>query len=566
MYLAYYGILKRSSFDKGVTESNYRKSIAVLPFKNLNDSATNQYFIDGVMEEILTNLSKIHYLRVVSRTSVEQFRSRIMTTSEIAKKLKVAYLLEGSGQKSGNKFCLRIQLIEASKDSHIWAKSYEQEVNETRDIFAIQSEVAQLVASELKATITQEERQLIDKIPTTNLTAYDFCLRAKEANSKDIWPGFNQEAEKRAAALYHKALEYDSTYAQAYTGLAEIVWIRLDRDTSIIDINTFNKYLDSLLVLTDIALSYDDKLAAAYNLRGVYYYYKHSATKSEAEYDKAIRINPNDVGAYWRKITNLYMDVDLVKTLEAIQKITSLSHGSELLGNLRNMADVYNQAGFPEKGDVFSLEALKLDGDSVMYSNKIVDNAAVYLGDYKRAIEYYEKGLLRDSTDAGVLGYLGGLYLRLGKYQESLKYYKKYISLLRSRGQTKPPLESYIGYAYLQNGYRKEADFYFDKIIESLDNPFWRYRNTGGLEIWAEYTLAGIYACRGDKGKAYEHLKMFDQIQSVGLQWVTSIKNEPLFNSIRNEPEFQKIVRNIEARYQTEHERVRKWLEEKGEL
>jgi len=552
-----------SAKDSIISSKERERSIAVLPFENLSDSTANQYFIDGLRDEIFTDLSHIHDLRITSRTSVEQFRESDKTAAEIAKKLDVEYIVEGSGQKYDNSYQLRIQLIDAKNDKQLWAESYDKEIRETKDIYGTQSEIAQLIATKLKATITPQEKQLIDKIPTINLTAYDFYQKAEEENMGG-YPEFNAAAARRKEVLLHKALKCDSTYAQAYAGLAEILWVRIDRDTTITDINIFNKYLDSMLVLTNIALSNDDKLAAAYNLRGVYYGYKGSAKKAEEEYDKAIRINPNDKGAYGSKMM-IYMDVDLVKTLENFQKMISLSHGSELVSDLKWVAQFYSAAGFPEKANDFCLEALKLDGDSVMYLKGIVDLAASFLGDYKRAIEYYEKGLLRDSTDTGVVFKLGGFYLQMGKYQKSLNYYKKYISLLRSRGETKPPLEPSIAYAYLQNGYKKEADFYFNKMIESFSNPFVRYHFPGYV-IWDEYALSAIYACRGDKGKAYEHLKMFDQVQSVGLQWVNGIKNDPLFNSIRNEPEFQKVVRNMETRYQAEHKRVKKWMEEQGKL
>lgn len=563
VFLGYSFFFKTIKDYVGNPVAGTEKSIAVLPFNNQSDSTANQYFIDGVMEEILTNLSRIHDLRVVSRTSVEQFRESKTPTSEIAKKLHVDYVVEGSGQKYGNSLSLRVQLIDASKDKHIWAESYEQEIGEPKDIFKIQSRIAQSIAVELKATITPEEKKLIDKIPTTNLTAYDFYLKAED-EVMGQWPEFKPEAARRKEVLLHKALKCDSTYAQAYASLAGILWVKIDRDSSITDINIFNKYVDSMLVFTNTALSYDDKLAEAYNIRGVYYGYKGSAKKSVEEYDKAIRINPNYGGAYL-SIALTYQNVDLIKTLVNGQKAASLSHGSELLGILKILAYFYYQAGFPDKGNNILLEASKLDGDSAMYIGYVVYYKAIYLGDYKSAIGYYEKRYLRDSTDAGVLDNLGKFYLLLGHYQESLKYYKKYISLLKSRGQTKPPLESNIGYSYLRNGYRKEADFYFDKTIEGYTNPLFRARYVY-REIEWDYNLASIYAGRGDKGQAYENLKMFDQSQTVSLDWVTSIKNNPLFNNIKNEPEFQKIVRNIEARYQAEHERVRKWLEKQKML
>ena len=157
------------------------KSIAVLPFVNDSPDQENAYFINGIMDEILNNLQKIKDFRVLSRTSTEQYRgSNKPAIPKIAKKLDVNYIVEGSGQKYGNTFRLRVQLIAANNEKHIWGESYEQEIKETKDIFRIQSQIAQTIASELKATITPEEKQLIEKTSTSNLTAYDFYQRGNE--------------------------------------------------------------------------------------------------------------------------------------------------------------------------------------------------------------------------------------------------------------------------------------------------------------------------------------------------------------------------------------------------
>jgi TolB-like protein/AraC-like DNA-binding protein/tetratricopeptide (TPR) repeat protein len=538
-------------------------SIAVLPFKNMSDSINNRYFIDGLMEEILTDLSRIHDLRVISRSSVEQFRESTNSTSDIANKLHVNYIVEGSGQKYGNTFRLRVQLIEASTDRHIWAESFEQEVKEVKDIFGIQSHIAQVIASELKASITTEEKLIIEKLPTRSLTAYDFFQRGKDELDKHPYPEFNHEAVRRAEVLFHKALEYDLTFARAYTGLAEVLWIKRDRDNSIGNSNLLNNYLDSMLVLSGIALSYDDKLSEAYIIRGAYYSSKGNINKALEELDKAIKCNPNDYSAYWNKVF-LYQNLDLVKQLENVQKAATLNRGLELPGILRETGYIYYDAGFPEKGNDFYLEALKLDGDSIKYSDDLFWFIGSHQGDFKKAIEYFETRYLKDSADAVVLDLLGYFNSFLGQYQESLKFAKKYISLLKSRGQTDPPLEPFIGNAYLQNGYTKEAEYYFDKQIEVVDSHL--YKSRPEASIYVDYALADIYSCKGYKQKAYEYLKIFDQAKTVSLDWVILIKNDPLFSSIRNEPGFQQIVSNVEARYQSEHERVRKWMEDHGVL
>ena len=155
------------------------KSIAVLPFINDSPDQENTYFINGVMEEILNNLQKIKDLRVISRTSVEQYRGQKRPISEIAQELGVNYIVEGSGQKYGNNFRLRAQLIKADHESHLWGESFQNEINDVKDIFSIQIQIAESMAAELKAIITPVEKKLIEKIPTTDLTAYDAYLKGQ---------------------------------------------------------------------------------------------------------------------------------------------------------------------------------------------------------------------------------------------------------------------------------------------------------------------------------------------------------------------------------------------------
>jgi len=295
-------IILINNYFKRIPENSLEKSIAVLPFKNLNDTLANQYFIDGLMEEILTDLSRIHNMRVISRSSVEQYRESKRSATEIAKKLGVNYIVEGSGQKYGNTLRLMVQLIRAKgKEAHLWARSYEQEITGTKDIFGIQSKIAQSIAAELKANVTSEEKRLMEKIPTQNLTAYDFYQRGREEHWFEYIYRFNNKSLmslKKTENLYRKALENDSAFALAYAGLARVYWNRYHDKIE----TYFNEnYLDSVLILCNIALSYDDRLADAYILKGKYYRDNHKPEKSLREYDKAISLNPNDWLAYWEK-------------------------------------------------------------------------------------------------------------------------------------------------------------------------------------------------------------------------------------------------------------------------
>jgi TolB-like protein len=556
---AIYKIIDRSNQTHALT--NLEKSIAVLPFRNDTPNDSTTYFLNGVMDEILNNLQKISdFSKVLSRTSTEQYRGSTKTSlPNIAKELNVNYIVEGSGQKYGNKFVLRVQLIVGNNEKHLWGKSYNQEIRETSDIISIQSEIAQSIATELKAIISPKEKELIKKVPTGNLTAYDFYQRGREEHTKYWINNSNKAVLQKAEDLYRKALKYDSTFAQAYTGLAMVYW-----DKHYWQEYFSKNFMDSILILTNIALSFDNQLSEAYTLRGEYYKEIGKPQQSLEEFDRAIKFNPNDWMAYRGKGDFYDLNDDRVNAIDNYQKAIFLYHGSELPDLLRDISWEYAYTDFMEKAKYYNLEAFKLDGDSVEYL-WVLGVSENWHGNFKKSIEFGVKGYAIDSTNRGILGLLGINYSLLGQYDESLKYWIKYVERLKAMGELSINSMQRIGYAYLQNGYKKEAEYFFNEQIKYSNRINELKRPENGLYTY--YDLAGVYAFRGDKEKAYENLKIFNQKQIRMSLWVvTYIKNDPLFNSIRNESEFQQIARDIEAKYQAEHERVRKWLEENNLL
>jgi TolB-like protein/Tfp pilus assembly protein PilF len=535
------------------------KSIAVLPFRNDSPDSTNQYFINGTMEAILDNLCKIADLTVVSRTSVEQFRNTTRSIHEIAKRLNVNYILEGSGQKYGNDIRLTVQLIDAVNDKHIWSCPYEGVAD---NIFILQSQISEAIASELKAIISPEEKQLIEKTPTTNLTAHDFYLRGREEYVKYWIDNDNREALEKAEKLYCKALEYDHTFAQAYTGLAQIYWNKHYWE----DFFSEN-FQDSTIILCDIALSLDHQLSEVYTLKGTYYSEIGKSEQAIEEFDKAIQYNPNDWMAYYERGI-LYSTVDLVKSIDNFQKAASLNRGEQLPELLRSSVGwEYMLAGFPEKAYYYWKEALNLDGDSSKYYACLGFNE-FYRGNYEKAIEYTNKVYSIDST-ANTYSYtfvaLALNYIFLGNYEESLKYINKHLELLESLKQTDIGNEWIIGYIFWKSGYKEKAEYFFDETKKNSN----RMIDLGRAYAQAPevyYDLAAIYAFKGEMDKAYKNLRIFSQKPCVEIKWGTLLKNDPLFNRIRTEGDFQQITRDVEAKYQAEHERVKKWLEEQGML
>src|SRR5438876_3044039 len=197
------------------------KSIAVLPFQNLSDEKENAYFADGMQDDILTNLSKIGDLKVISRMSVMSYRGdAVRNAREIGKALGVATLLEGSVRRSGNRVRVNVQLINASNDEHIWAEDYDGDLT---DVFAIQTDLAQKIASALQAKLSPNEQARIDRRPTKDPNAYLLFIRAHNYANR---PDHLRDDSLKAEELFEQAIKLDPKFAAAFAGLSMVEsWI-----------------------------------------------------------------------------------------------------------------------------------------------------------------------------------------------------------------------------------------------------------------------------------------------------------------------------------------------------
>src|SRR5438552_5625308 len=194
------------------------KSIAVLPFENLSDDRQNAYFADGVQDEILTNLARVADLKVISRTSVMQYKSGVQRNlREIAQQLGVAHLLEGSVQRAGGKVRVNAQLIDARTDGHQWAQSFDRDI---ADVFAIQSEIAKAIADQLRAKLSPTEKTAIEQPPTSDVTAFDLYNRAKNILLTTSFNANVQPLYFQAVELLNQAIARDPSFFEAYCLLA----------------------------------------------------------------------------------------------------------------------------------------------------------------------------------------------------------------------------------------------------------------------------------------------------------------------------------------------------------
>jgi len=555
-FLVYSALSRNLSTKRNPYKINPEKSVAVLPFINLGNDTTDQYIYDGVMDEIFNNLRKVSTLRVISHTSVEQYRNTTKPIREIGKELDVNFIVEGSGQKSGNSSLLRVNLIEVSTDRHIWTDSYELELMDIKDLFKNQSQVAQIIASELNATITPEEKKLIEKVPTQNKIAYNLYRKAN-SYEKDYEKSRDLSSYQTAVNLYKYALEIDTVFARAYSGLALAYWSRYYSETYF-----KQKFLDSCHILADKALSLDDKLDEAYYVKGRYYKEYGQFKEALDNYDKALKINPNYSQVYINKGSLLAWTLnDYVKGIDNYYKAINLIRGNDRSSILYYLGNLYMNVGFMDKAKYYFKEALTLNGDSARYFGALV---YVESGceNFEEAYKMAKRAYKIDTTFLADFIILG---IPPVKIEEAYQDAKKMVKYYEKSGRLNLQDSYRVGFAFYQVGKKEEAEYYFDQQIKYSEEGIKFNRDIGQRKV-AQYDLAAVYAFKGDKVKAYKYLDEYSERSYFRPAEISLTKNDPLFASIRYEERFQKIVKKMEIKYQAEHERVRKWLEEQGML
>src|SRR5438309_4299474 len=263
------------------------KSIAVLPFQNLSDEKENAYFADGMQDDILTNLSKIGDLKVISRTSVMSYRDGARNAREIGKSLGVGTLLEGSVRRSGNRVRVNVQLINANNDEHIWAEDYDRELT---DVFAIQTDLAQKIASALQAKLSPNEKARLDRQPTKDSDAYLLYLQAHDyANRPDRFRDTSLKAEE----LFEQAIKLDPNFALAFAGLSMVQsWLYHGADPT-------PARREKALLNANEALRLQPDLPEGHLALGFSYYYgDRDYQRALAEFEIAKRGLPNEAQAY----------------------------------------------------------------------------------------------------------------------------------------------------------------------------------------------------------------------------------------------------------------------------
>ncbi len=264
-----------------------RQSIAVLPFDNRSRNVDDEYFTEGIHDDLLTNLARIGSLKVISRTSVAQYKDTEKTIPVIAKELGVATVMEGAVQRSGDTVRINVQLIDAQTDEHLWAEIFDRELT-AENLFTIQSEISEKIAGALKATLSPDEETRINQFPTQSLEAYNAYLRGRQ-----LLPQRNTADLEKAMGFFELAVEIDPEFALAWVGIAESAILWASHGT----LNPEEKN-EIVKTATARALEINPHLGEAYTSKGSMYDTLKQWEKAEAAYKRAIELSPNYATTY----------------------------------------------------------------------------------------------------------------------------------------------------------------------------------------------------------------------------------------------------------------------------
>lgn len=524
-------------------------SLAVLYFENLGESRGDDYFAAGMTEDIITDLSKIDKIKVLSRSDVVPYRGKTVSVKEIGKNLNVDYILEGSIRKANSRLRITAQLTRASDGFHVWAERFDREL---KDVFEVQSDVSQNVASALKIKLTVSQIERIEKKPTISIKAYDYYLRGR-----DYYWRLGKEDLEIAIQMYKKALEVDPQYALAYAGLADVYVYKYEAyyDRSVHLLNQAEEASKRAL-----ALDYD--LPEAHRALGRVYKERKNNHEAISEFKKAIELKPDYLEAY-RALGWIYEEMkncdEAIAYTEKALEIRPADRESYLLLGIAYLdKKEYQQA---EKM-FFNAWEVAPDYATAYY---YIGNTYQKQGKFDRALEMYQK-CIKAGGDPNVYLDMGWIYLFKGDFEKAITSFKKCIEL----GYFEFIAFHYLGLIFKIKGKEKEAKDYYEHCIElsskllldDPENPYVHstlglaYTVLGELEKGTQqgeyavsldpengavlYDLARIYALQDNPDKAIQTLeKALDKYLSPSP---IEAKLDPHFKSLHDLPDFIRVV------------------------
>jgi TolB-like protein/Tfp pilus assembly protein PilF len=458
------------------------KSIAVLPLDNLSPDPENAFFADGIHDDLLTQLAKIPSLKVVSRTSVLEYRDSPKNMREIGRELGVATLLEGGVRRAGNSVRINVQLIDAGSDETLWAETYDRELTAV-NIFAIQREMATSIAGELQATLSLEEVTRLGALPTQSTRAYDLYVRGRY-----FWNQRTREGFDRALEYFNLAIEEDPTYALAHAGVASIY--------SLVghELYSWSHPRDSYpkaQAAARRALELDDTLAEAHSVLGdASFRYDWDFVSADREHQRAIALNPSySNGHQWYSHFLLPMG----------REEDSLAH---------------------------SLRALELDPFNLII-NLHLGWHYFYAGENELAIEQLQQTLELSPTFIVANLFLGQVYEQEGRLEEAIEQFERAVDL----SDRNPVYLAALAHAYGISGRRTDAEALLQELLSSE-------------KYVPSYEIAIIYAGLDRQDEALTWLeRAFEEKDS---SWLVDVALDPRFLHLQSAPRFQNLTRRLD--------------------
>jgi len=365
-----------------------KPSIAVLPFDNMSGDPEQEYFSDGISEDIITDLSKVSALFVIARNSSFTYKGEAVNILHISQDLGVRYVVEGSVRKVGNRARITAQLIDAQTGGHVWADRYDRELD---DIFAVQDEITNNIVGALQLALLPEEAKSVARAPTSDFQAYDYYLKGRQCSHF-----FRKAKFIEARTLFRRAISCDSNFARAYCGLA-------DCGSQLFRWEGENIYLEGVLDAINKALDLDPTLAEAHSSMGFFLMLTDDRKKAEEEFAVATELDPNlyEAHYFWGQLCFRHGALsDAAMHFERAWKVSPQDPQTPgiLLGIYRDLnkdTDVKNVA---QKTLEIGLRKLELEPDNTRACMSCAF-AFVHLGRFSDAEDMADRALKNDPSD-----------------------------------------------------------------------------------------------------------------------------------------------------------------------
>ncbi|PYX47217.1 MAG: hypothetical protein DMG79_14540 [Acidobacteria bacterium] len=430
------------------------RSIAVLPLENLSGDVSQNYFADGMTDELITDLAQISALRVISRTSVMIYKGARKPLPQIARELNVDAVVEGTVLRSGDQVRITAQLIEASTDKHLWSQSYEGEL---RDTLALQSRVASAIADQIRINLTPREQAALRNVKVVNPEAYESYLKGRY-----FWNKRTADGLKAALAYFKQATEEDPKYAKAYSGLADAYALLGDWQYAVM---TPKEAFPKAKAAAIKALELDSSLSEAHNsLAFVLDGFDWDLDAGGKEFQRAIELNPGYATAHHWYAWHLTLLGRFDEAITEMRKAESLDPLSLIIN--ADLAELLVIAHHYDESIALSRKTIEMDPNFALAHNQL---AQAYLQKhmYSEAVAELQKAVQLSGDSPTCIANLARAYIASGKRIEAVKL----LNDLKRRTSTGSSNASEIAMMYASLGDTDQAMNWLEKGFEERFNP-----------------------------------------------------------------------------------------------